>query len=191
MLHLRQKGRQRTHMTRSIDSEETTYAAHSAELYARAFEWADPAAIEAALSVNAAYNAQLAAMQRLSTALGVNRTTGRHALIRLLHFAEGHRLTQFEIASEMQVTSSNVTFLVDGLEKEDLVQRLPHPNDRRTVYVQLTAEGETLADILVPSLASFMASMLNGFDDDEKRLFAGLLDRFRRNADRFNGGGPE
>lgn len=173
-------------MTRSTPEDGTTYAAHSAELYAKAFDWADPHAIEGALAVNAAYNAQLGAMARLCEALGVNRTIGRHALIRLLHFAEDHRLTQFEIASEMQVTSSNVTFLVDGLEREGLVKRLPHPTDRRTVHVQLTPDGESLASVLVPSLARFMAAMLADFDEEEKRLLADLLDRFRRNADTFD-----
>ena len=135
----------------------------------------------------------MAALARLCAALGINRTIGRHALIRLLHFAKGHRLTQFEIASEMQVTSSNVTFLVDGLEKEGLVQRLPHPTDRRTVHVQLTAEGETFAELIVPSMARFMAAMLDGFDEEEKRrlcLHAGALPpqrrRFRRSFDRLD-----
>jgi len=164
----------------------TTYAAHSADLYAKVFDWADKTAIEGSLAVNAAFNAQMAALTRLCGALGINRTVGRHALIRLLHFARDHRLTQFEIASEMQVTSSNVTFLVDGLEKEGLVQRLPHPTDRRTVHVQLTPEGEDFAKIIVPSMARFMAAMLDGFDDAEKRLFADLLQRFQHNADAFD-----
>jgi DNA-binding MarR family transcriptional regulator len=167
-------------------SDGTNYAAHSADLYARAFDWADRSAIEDALAVNSAYSAQMTALARLCAALGINRTVGRHALIRLLHFAADHRLTQFEIASEMQVTSSNVTFLVDGLEKEGLVQRLPHPTDRRTVYVQLTPEGEDFAKLIVPSMARFMAAMLDGFSEDEKRTFAALLERFRRNADVFD-----
>jgi DNA-binding MarR family transcriptional regulator len=173
-------------MSETTGPNETTYAAHSADLYAQVFDWADRTAIEGALSVNAAFNAQMGALTRLCAALGINRTVGRHALIRLLHFAKGHRLTQFEIASEMQVTSSNVTFLVDGLEKEGLVQRLPHPTDRRTVHVQLTPEGEAFAMIIVPSMARFMAAMLDSFSDEEKRLFADLLERFRHNADAFD-----
>ena len=173
-------------MTEETNPIESSYATRSADLYAEAFEWADRSAIESALSVNAAYVAQSGALARLSSALGISRTMGRHALIRLLHFANQHRLTQFEVASEMQVTSSNVTFLVDGLEREGLVQRLPHPTDRRTVYVQLTPEGEAFAQLIVPSMARFMAAMLQGFDEAEKRAFAGLLDRFRRNADAFD-----
>ena len=189
MLHWAQKGVNAAYMTDRIkppDSRNQTYAAHSADLYAAAFEWADRVAIEDALAVNAAYAAQMSALTKLCTALGINRTVGRHALIRLLHFANEHRLTQFEIASEMQVTSSNVTFLVDGLEKEGLVQRLPHPTDRRTVHVHLTPEGEDFAKIIVPSMARFMAAMLDGFSDDEKRVFAGFLERFRHNADAFD-----
>src|SRR5690554_1373174 len=147
-------------MTETTESTRP-YAARAASLYAGAFDWADRDAIEASLAVNTAYHAQMAALTRLCSALGINRTVGRHALIRLLHFAEDHKLTQFEVAAEMQVTSSNVTFLVDGLEKEGLVQRVPHPSDRRTIYVQLTEEGERFAELIVPSMARFMAAMLD------------------------------
>jgi DNA-binding MarR family transcriptional regulator len=162
-----------------------TYAQKSARYYAGAFDWADEAAIEASIGVNSAYNAQMAALGRLCTALGVGRTVGRHALLRILYFATGHRMTQFEIAAEMQVTSGNVTFLVDGLEKEDLVRRQPHPTDRRTVYVELTPSGEAFAGTLVPSMARFMAAMLKDFSKTEKRQLAALLDRLRRNAEAF------
>jgi DNA-binding MarR family transcriptional regulator len=54
--------------------------------------------------------------------------------------------------------------------------------------VQLTPDGEAFAALLVPSMARFMAAMLDGFDDDEKRVFAALLERFRRNADKFHAG---
>jgi DNA-binding MarR family transcriptional regulator len=165
---------------------EQSYAARSAQLYAGAFEWADQGGIHASLAVNSAYNAQLSALTRLYASLGVSRTVGRHALIRLLYFAPQKRLTQFEVAAEMQVTSSNVTFLVDGLEREGLVQRQPHPTDRRTVYVQLTDEGDRFGDLMVPSMARFMARMLDGFSAEEKETFAALLERFQRNAETFD-----
>jgi DNA-binding MarR family transcriptional regulator len=162
-----------------------SYAAGSARRYAEAFEWADEAAIQASLALNTTHAAQMAALGRLCDALGLNRTTGRHALVRILYFAPQKRLTQFEVAAEMQVTSSNVTFLVDGLEGEGLVRRAPHPSDRRTVYVKLTDEGEAFARRIVPSLARYMASMLGGFSEDEKLQFIRFLDRCRANAEAF------
>ena len=164
------------------------YAGRSAERYGAVYDWADTAAIEASLAVNNSYNAQMGALTRLCSRLGINRTIGRHALLRILHFAPGQRMTQFEVAAEMQVSSSNVTFLVDGLEKEGLVRRVPHPTDRRTVYVELSDEGRRFAERIVPSMARFMSEMLAGFDEHEKQMLAGLLERLRRNAESFDAG---
>ena len=127
----------------------------------------------------------MAAMGRWCDSLGISRTIGRYQLLRILYFTEEHRLTQVEVASEMQVTSANVTFLVDGLEKDDLVRRVPSLTDRRTVYVELTDAGLVLTERIVPSLASFMAAMLEDFNNEEKRQLSELLDRVRRNAERF------
>jgi DNA-binding MarR family transcriptional regulator len=106
-------------------------------------------------------------------------------LLRILYFAPEKRLTQVEVANEMKVTSANITFLVDGLEKDQLVRRVPSQTDRRTVHVELTEAGGLLAERLVPSMARLMGQLLDGFDDADKRQLSGLLDRLRRNADAF------
>jgi DNA-binding MarR family transcriptional regulator len=46
------------------------------------------------------------------------------------------------LSSALGVTPRNVTTLVDGLEKEGLVRRKPHPTDRRATLVEMTASGE-------------------------------------------------
>ena len=125
-------------------------------------------------------------MGRLCDSLGISRTIGRYQLLRILYFTPEHRLTQVEVAGEMQVTSANVTFLVDGLEKDQLVRRVPSLTDRRTVYVELTEAGMALSDRIVPSLARYLAQMTEDFSDDEKRQLSHLLDRVRRNADRYH-----
>lgn len=161
------------------------YAAKAAKFYADAYEWADEAAIEASISANVAHTAQVAALGRLWDALGISRTVGRYALLRILYFSPENRLTQIEVANEMKVTSANVTFLVDGLEKDHLVRRVPSLTDRRTVYVELTDAGRLLAERIVPSMARFMGRLLEGFTEDEKHQLSGLLDKFRSNAEAF------
>lgn len=128
-------------------------------------------------------------MGRWCDSLSISRTIGRYQVLRILHFAPSHRLTQVEVAGEMQVTSANVTFLVDGLEKDELVRRVPSLTDRRTVYVELTPAGLAFAERIVPSFAKFMAEMMAGFDEDEKRQLSQLLERVRRNAERFQARG--
>jgi DNA-binding MarR family transcriptional regulator len=46
-----------------------------------------------------------------------------------------------ELSEHLMVTPRNVTALVDGLEKEGLVRRRPHPTDRRATLIELTDEG--------------------------------------------------
>ena len=45
------------------------------------------------------------------------------------------------LSDELGVTARNVTALVDALEKEGLVRRVPHETDRRATVVELTEEG--------------------------------------------------
>ena len=46
-----------------------------------------------------------------------------------------------DLGEELGVTPRNVTKLVDELEAEGLVRRLPHPSDRRATLIELTARG--------------------------------------------------
>jgi len=62
---------------------------------------------------------------------------------------------QGTLARELDVSPRNVTGLVDGLEAAGLVERLPHPADRRAILVTLTDDGTTAAEALA---------------DDERRL---------------------
>ena len=59
-----------------------------------------------------------------------------------------------ELGEELGVTSRNVTKLVDELETEGLVRRLPHPSDRRATMVELTKEGQ---EKIAEGYAEYMA----------------------------------
>jgi DNA-binding MarR family transcriptional regulator len=50
-------------------------------------------------------------------------------------------LMQRELADELSCTPRHVTALVDALEARRLVQRAPHPTDRRATLVSLAADG--------------------------------------------------
>ncbi len=47
-----------------------------------------------------------------------------------------------DLAEELTVTPRNVTALVDGLEADGLVRRVPHSTDRRVTLVELTCNSE-------------------------------------------------
>src|SRR6185436_16894508 len=104
-----------------------------------------------------------------------------YSVLRILYFADSPK-TQNDLRVELNVTSPNVTYLIDGLEREGLVVRVAHPSDRRTGFVELTDKGREIASALVPGMAQFMAQMSEGLTDDEKKALIGLLDKFHRNA---------
>src|SRR3984957_13998817 len=48
-----------------------------------------------------------------------------------------------ELKEELGVTATNITALVDSLERDGLVTRQSHPTDRRVTVIELTAKAES------------------------------------------------
>jgi DNA-binding MarR family transcriptional regulator len=63
----------------------------------------------------------------------------RMKLLGVLHRA-GPKIMS-ELSEELGVTARNVTALVDALEEEGLVRRVPHATDRRATVIELTVAG--------------------------------------------------
>ncbi|MGP3683583.1 MarR family winged helix-turn-helix transcriptional regulator [Streptomyces sp. IBSNAI002] len=84
-------------------------------------------------------------------------------------------MTMRELAERMSCEPSNTTFVVDKLEKQGLVERRPHPTDRRAKRLVLTVEGSALRERLLGLLA--VDSPLSGLAPQEQRVLHGLLER--------------
>src|ERR671931_2189729 len=59
----------------------------------------------------------------------------------LFHLVPGEGLPMRDLADHMSVDASYVTGLADALEDRGLVERRPHPSDRRAEKLVLTGEG--------------------------------------------------
>jgi len=88
---------------------------------------------------------------RLHMAAGPGMTTGRAGLLLgLLERDEPVSMTALGAAHDQ--TPRSMTVLVDGLEREGLVRRTRHADDRRVTLVSLTPAGRALASQqLVPA----------------------------------------
>ncbi|WP_371592202.1 MarR family winged helix-turn-helix transcriptional regulator [Streptomyces virginiae] len=84
-------------------------------------------------------------------------------------------MTMRELAERMSCEPSNTTFVVDKLEKQLLIERHPHPTDRRAKQLVLTAEGAALRERLLALLA--VDSPLAGLAPEEQRVLRDLLER--------------
>jgi DNA-binding MarR family transcriptional regulator len=78
----------------------------------------------------------------LRDTLGLGRGTGRIKV--LLRLTEGP-LTLRDIAEFTGVDAPYATLIVDSLEARGLVERTPHPGDRRCKLVTLTPAGQQAA----------------------------------------------
>ena len=76
-------------------------------------------------------------------AAGAKETTiPRLHLLQVLH--RGGPQIMSALGDHLGVTARNVTVLVDGLEREGLARRTPHPQDRRATIVELTDKGQRM-----------------------------------------------
>lgn len=70
-------------------------------------------------------------------------------LMLLKHGADPERMTQQEVGKRLVVSASDMTGLLDRLEKKGLVQRIPG-KDRRSKLLRITAKGQALLDEVWP-----------------------------------------
>jgi DNA-binding MarR family transcriptional regulator len=84
-------------------------------------------------------------------------------------------MTSGELAERMSCEPSNVTYIVDKLEKLRLIERRPHPTDRRARQLVLTPDGTELRDRLLALLRE--QSPLSGLTAQEQRVLQDLLHR--------------
>lgn len=95
-------------------------------------------------------------------------------ILNLLHDNEAG-LTQIELSRELITHRSNVTGLVDRLERRGLVARKPVPGDRRAYHVQLTQSGRQVVEEILPEYydradAAFAAIPLKELPNLNRRL---------------------
>jgi DNA-binding MarR family transcriptional regulator len=85
-----------------------------------------------------------------------------------------------DIAFRIQLDSPAVTGVIDRLFKEDLLQRLEDPSDRRSLQIFLTPTGRSLAERIVPIADQFNRNIQKGFDLDEINFFEKSLNRLEQ-----------
>jgi DNA-binding MarR family transcriptional regulator len=80
-----------------------------------------------------------------------------------------------QLAERIVCVKSNVTQLVDRLENDGLVRRLPDPNDRRSVLAAVTDAGRERFRAGAAALARAERDLLAEFPEAERQHIAELL----------------
>jgi DNA-binding MarR family transcriptional regulator len=95
----------------------------------------------------------------------------------------GEPLEPSAIAERLLTTTGTMTSLLDTLEKRGLIERLPHPDDRRKLLVQITPAAKSIIDALLPSLhARERAVMSDALTVSEQHQLLQLLAKLQQAA---------
>jgi len=155
----------------------------SALRYQEELPGSDADAIEVLLALLRSVRVHRTAVTRQLEALELEAgmTGARYTLLMTLYFSRENLLAQNEISRELNVSRTNITNLIDGLERDGLVERVPNPSDRRVSYAQLTNRGRALCVKLMPTMAQLMEDATRDFSPDERAQFKAFLYRVQRN----------
>jgi DNA-binding MarR family transcriptional regulator len=107
-------------------------------------------------------------------------TDSQFNVLALLRFqaAEGS-LDQTTLGRMLVVNRSNVTGLVDRMEKAGWVERTSDGNDRRVKRVRLTAEGKRLADAADRRYMTRVHALMGALSEKERESLAKTLEKIR------------
>jgi DNA-binding MarR family transcriptional regulator len=95
----------------------------------------------------------------------------------------GEPLEPSVIADRLLITTGSVTSLLDNLEKRGLIRRLPHPQDRRKLLIDITPAAQTIVDKLLPSLHAREREVISSaLSTDEQRELLALIAKVQHAA---------
>ena len=86
-------------------------------------------------------------------------------------------LTPTALFEAAMMSSGGMTARIDRLEKAGLVERRPHPTDRRATLVRLTDKGFDLIESIMPSHEETARDILAPLSLDEQKTLNALLAR--------------
>jgi len=148
--------------------------------------WPD-APIDAMEAVTSVMRAQQILLSRLNLALEeFGLTFARYEALMLLYFSRAGSLPLGKMGDRLQVHPASVTNLVNGLERDGLVARAPHPSDRRTTLATITPRGREVADAATRALHEIRFGTAP-LDDAQLSAVTEVLRAARRGAGDFGG----
>jgi len=86
-----------------------------------------------------------------------------------------HRLSPTRLGQGLMLSSAGVTSRLDRLERRGFVVRLPDPDDRRGVIVELTVAGLDIVDAAVAANSISDRQLMERLDPKEIETLEGLL----------------
>lgn len=118
----------------------------------------------------------------------IEKLMTRHALTRgmfdvlttLRRAGPPYTLAPKHLSQSLLLSGAGITNRLDKLEALKLIRRLPDPDDRRGLKIELTSAGLKIVDRVLPALIDLERSMAAAITRDKAAQLTELLDTFAR-----------
>ena len=91
-------------------------------------------------------------------------------------------ITLGELSRRMMVSNGNITGLVERLVEQGLVERVPHPTDRRAAVVRLTAAGRDSFAAMADRHAEWISDLFGDMGEGDIKLLMRLLGSMKQSV---------
>lgn len=116
----------------------------------------------------------------MASELGVNLT----GLSALSHLAAAPGMTPKALSDLLGITTGSTTGAVDNLVTAGFLRREPHPDDRRSVVLHLTAAGRRAVEQVIERYRSALTTVYAAHPDTAPDELAGFLDDLAQQLNR-------
>jgi DNA-binding MarR family transcriptional regulator len=148
------------------------------------FSEGDPSAVQTCLLLLRVASDVLAELEQCFARAGLSQ--GRFTVLMLLSKCDGAceagtgagipgDFSPSDLAERACVTRATMTGLLDGLERDGLIEREPNPQDRRMVAVRITERGRAHLEGMLPEYFALVARLMRGLDETERERLMQLL----------------
>lgn len=100
---------------------------------------------------------------------------GRWWVLILLMREEAFESSPSALAQKAGVTRATMTGLLDGLERDGLVQRVFDTADRRRLTVRLLPAGQAVLDAVMPDYYRRVRTVMLGLDEEQRVALQAML----------------
>jgi DNA-binding MarR family transcriptional regulator len=101
----------------------------------------------------------------------------RMGVLFIVHHMGGIRMG--DLAAKLHVAPRTVTDLVDGLERDGFLHRVPDPKDRRASILELSDLAKKDFDRISAMRKAFVEEIFTPLNNDEKETLISLLSKLR------------
>lgn len=110
----------------------------------------------------------------------IEATAEQWGLLNIIQGSPG--IIQSDIAEKSLKDKTNVTRMLDLLEKNRYIERKSDNNDRRLYRIYITSNGESLLKNLIPIANKINEKATQGLNKEELKIFIKVLNRINNNT---------